>query len=78
MGHGPRQQVRHCRAGRRAITGHNGDPDAQIKDRSMLSRRLLLTGLFMFTLLGTRGLAQAQIRIGQTAGLTGAVAALSS
>jgi ABC-type branched-subunit amino acid transport system substrate-binding protein len=41
----------------------------------MLSRRLLLTGLFMFSLLGTRGLAQAQIRIGQTAGLTGAVAA---
>lgn len=41
----------------------------------MLSRRLLLTGLFMFALLGTRGLAQAQIRIGQTAGLTGAVAA---
>lgn len=45
----------------------------------MLSRRLLLTGLF--TLLGIGGLAQAQtqtqtqIRIGQTAGLTGAVAA---
>ena len=41
----------------------------------MLSRRLLLTGLL--ALLGTSGLAhaQAQIRIGQTAGLTGAVAA---
>ncbi len=47
----------------------------------MLSRRLLLTGLF--TLLGIGGLAQAQtqtqtqtqIRIGQTSGLTGAVAA---
>ena len=43
----------------------------------MPSRRLLLTGLL--ALLGTRGgvhaQAQAQIRIGQTAGLTGAVAA---
>lgn len=40
----------------------------------MLSRCLLLTGLF--TLLSTCGLAQTQtqIRIGQTAGLTGAVA----
>ena len=37
----------------------------------MLSRRLLLTGLL--ALLGTSG--GAQIRIGQTAGLTGAVAA---
>jgi branched-chain amino acid transport system substrate-binding protein len=59
--------------GRRPITGHNGGPDAPIKDRSMLPRRLLLTGLL--ALLGTCGLAQAQIRIGQTAGLTGAVAA---
>jgi ABC-type branched-subunit amino acid transport system substrate-binding protein len=39
----------------------------------MLSRRLLLTGLLL--LLGTSGLARAQIRIGQTAGLSGAVAA---
>ena len=39
----------------------------------MLSCRRLLTALL--ALLGTSGLAQAQIRIGQTAGLSGAVAA---
>ena len=43
----------------------------------MLPRRLLLAGLLaLLVLLGATGVVQAQIRIGQTAGLTGAVAGL--